>query len=173
MKSIKFYLISWPLVLLLNSCGPEKGDCDVVTAIVDNLVSLTPIQSQFSVGDTLTISCAIPNQNNFFISNTNILMATGNNRMIYTLVEQSELIGNQQLILRKGDLDGPYYVAVYNAACDCYEFEAALILSEIKSYSIFLGNDFDIRDSSCDGFTIDSSFPWVNRPNLLEFEVVP
>lgn len=173
MKYIKFHLLWWPMILLLNSCGPDKGDCDVTPAIVDNLVSLTPIQSQFRVGDTLTISCAIPNQNNFFINNINILMATGNNRMIYTLVEGSELIGVQQLILRKGDLDGSFFVAVYNSECDCYEFEADLILSEIKSYSIFLGNDFDIRDSSCDGFTIDSSFPWINQPNLLEFDVIP
>ena len=74
--------------------------------------------------------------------------------------------------MRKGILDGGFFVAVYDAACDCYEFEADLVLSEVGSYNTSTVNTFDFLNN-CDGFSLETTFPWVNQPNVLEFEVVP
>ncbi len=173
MKYIKFYLLWWPIILLLNSCGPDKGDCDVTPAIVDNLVSLTPIQSQFQVGDILTISCNIPAQNTFVGNSVNIFQATGDGSALWSLGNGSALIRNQQLIIRKGSVEVNNLVAIYSSACDCYEFDADLILTDPGVYNFRFNNQFYFIDSGCDGYAIETTFPWINFPNVLEFEVVP
>lgn len=156
----------------LMSCGPSLKDCDVLSGFEEGLVVVTPIQPIFRQGDTLTISCNIPAQNGYFLRNRNIFDEIGDAQATWTFVNGREIIRNQQLIVRKGFLDGPFFIAVYDAACDCYEFEADLVLSEVGSYNTSTVNTFDFLNN-CDGFSLETTFPWVNQPNLLEFEVVP
>jgi hypothetical protein len=77
------------------------------------------------------------------------------------------------VIIRKGDSDGNYFVAIYNETCDCYEFEADIILSQIKSYDVNLSFAFNFIGEDCDRFFLETSVPWINFPNQIEFEVVP
>lgn len=174
MKYLKIYYAFWALILLLNSCGPSQKDCDVSPASIENLITITPIQSQFRVNDTLTIACTIPAQNTYFSDfNLNIFRETGDTRAVWIMVNNSQLLRNQELITRKGFFDAGFFIMVYSEICDCYEFEADLILSEIATYNVSTSNSIDFRDAGCDGYVINSSFPWINSPNLLEFEVVP
>lgn len=103
MKYLKIYYAFWALILLLNSCGPSQKDCDVSPASIENLITITPIQSQFRVNDTLTIACTIPAQNTYFSDfNLNIFRETGDTRAVWIMVNNSQLLRNQELITRKG-----------------------------------------------------------------------
>lgn len=125
------------------------------------------------MNDTLTISCNIPSRKHFYGDERDIFSETSNSRARWSFRSGSELIGDQELIVRKGELDGPFFVDVYDPICDCYEFEADLILSEVDTYNIFIGNVFDFIGENCDRFFIESNFPWINEAGILEFEVEP
>jgi hypothetical protein len=64
-------------------------------------------------------------------------------------------------------------VAIYDPICDCYEFEADLVLSDAKVYNVILTNLFDVKDDGCDLYSVETSAPWINFPNQIEFELVP
>jgi|GEM_PF-6988043 len=170
---VKPFVCTFTLFSVL-SCVPSLKDCDVAIATVENLISITPVQSQFQVGDILTIACTIPAQNTYFGGfDQNIFNLTGDTTALWSYGSGSLIIGDQQLIVRKGAIAAPNFLAIYNPACDCYEFEADLILSEIGTYGESISSTITIRKADCDGFRIEPSFPWTNFPNRLEFEVVP
>lgn len=175
MKRLKRILLLLATCVLIVSCFPGEPDCEGGSEIVENLISITPIQSRFRVNDTLTLACTVPAQNTYFGDfDLNIFRETGNAQAVWTLINGSQLLRNQELITRKGFFDAGFFIAVYDAACDCYEFEADLVLNEFGSYTVSTSNNIFFNDlSGCDDYFIETTFPWVNQPNLLEFEVVP
>lgn len=173
MKNLKLCIILLSFCSVFSNCDPKCPNPDSSSTFVENLVSITPIRSQFQVNDTLTLICTIPSQNIYFGNfETNIFRETAVDRALWRFSDVNTLLANQQLIVRKGFQDGPFFLALYNASCDCYEFEADLILSEIGSYSFSTSHNLQMLND-CGGYLIDTTFPWVNQPNVLEFEVVP
>ncbi|MFT5926163.1 MAG: hypothetical protein ACI9WL_000906 [Rubritalea sp.] len=173
MKKISTYFSIFSLFFLINSCFPGDPDCGGCSTLVENLVRITPIQSQFQVNDTLNITAVLPSQNNCSGTDLNIFALTSNTRAEFIFGDGFRLIGDQELIIRKGERDGNNFVAIYDPICDCYEFEADLVLSDAKVYNVILTNLFDVKDDGCDLYSVETSAPWINFPNQIEFELVP
>lgn len=172
MKKLVVFLI---VAIMIYGCIPFGDEnCNNATKRVDVfLVSVTPIQSHFQVNDTLTIVATVPAQNDFYGFDRNLFEETGDTSATFIFANSSEVIGDQELIIRKGGKNGLLFEAFYNPSCDCYEFEADLVLSHPAVYSTIITNEFDFIGEGCDQLFLESTFPWVNQPNLLEFEVVP
>jgi hypothetical protein len=131
------------------------------------------MHNQFQVNDTLRLSCRIPLTNNYYGFSSNFLETTSNPRALFLLGEGSALIGDQELIIRKGERDGNNFVAIYDPICDCYEFEADLVLSDVNDYNVILSNLINVKGDGCDLYSVETSAPWINFPNQIEFELVP
>jgi hypothetical protein len=89
MKKLFIYLLIICCFILFTKCTRDGVDCNDGRIFVENLASLTPIQSQFQVNDTLRLSCRIPLTNNYYGFSSNFLETTSNPRALFLLGEGS------------------------------------------------------------------------------------
>ncbi len=67
--------------LLLNGCNPSiigEEDCDDIgrTAVVENLITITPLKPIYQQGEEIIYSLVIPSQNNYFGNPVDIFQQT-------------------------------------------------------------------------------------------------
>lgn len=125
-------------VLLLYGC-PEENDCDDLGRIsrVDNLIRLTPVQTQYRQGDVITLSVEIPAINEYFGSTVNLLEQTGNSNARLSLSTTELQIGNELMFISGyQEREINWFGLRFNNNTGMYELEIQIKLNRIGMYDI-------------------------------------
>lgn len=164
------------LVTVLLLCGcPDENDCDDlgIIAYITDLVKISPIQSQYSEGDLITITASIPASNAYFGSEANILNATGDNFGRLYITAGNLFDGNDVIYLR-GFEDGNFnwFAMPYDPITASYEVKIQLRLNRIGTYNINPFNNIEFIGNGCNRYFIETTFEWIPQTEII-FEVIP
>jgi hypothetical protein len=182
MKKQIYFISVLILLFLSNTCIPSDPDCEIAIDRIENIPNVNsvadfePIQNQYQVGDTLGIIVNIPSQVEIGGFTYDMFGSTGDQGAALSFGRLPNLLGNQNFTVVKGEsIDGvSRFNAIYNSDCDCYEFEGFVVLTETGTtfFDVF-DVQMDLRDSNCDGFSLEQDILWINGSRTIEFEVIP
>lgn len=183
---MKTFLKNAMVVMLIavsaSSCFPGDPNCSIQIDRIDNIPNVTsiaeftPLQNEYQVGDTLRIIVNIPSQVEISGFMYDMYGSTGDATANVSLGNLDLLIGDQEFVITKGNRieNNARFRAFYSINCDCYEFEGFIVLTETGMTFIDLFDIIiDIRDSDCDGFSLEQDILWVNGSREIEYEVLP
>jgi hypothetical protein len=161
-------------ILLLYGC-PGNDDCDDIRSIarVDNLIKLTPVQTQYRQGDVITLYVQIPAINDYFGSTTNLLEQTGNSNAKLSL-STAELQNGNELMFISGyqEREINWFGLRFNNNTGRYELEIQIKLNRIGMYDIPTLDTIFFKGENCNRFLIDTNIEWTTFGQVT-FEVVP
>ena len=139
-KIIKF-LGLFLLLTTLTGCPGGDEDCFDYgsTTRVDNLITITPLQTTYNQGDIIVIKSEIPVINNYFGEQLNLFEKT--NDFEARLVTTSKyLFTDNEVTYIKGSIeayDGGWSKVIYNSVTGNYEIEIQVKLNKVGFYSFY------------------------------------
>lgn len=152
-------------------CGGSGGD-----VIVDDLVTVTPLQTSYQQGDSITIRTNIPNINNYFGLELNMIAATYDPLGSMTFGSIQVLTDQNEVIIEKG-LQGDafnHFELPYNPETGNFELELRVKLNRVGAYSFHTGNSevfFLKGNDPCNTYTIGTNFQGRDENNIFSFTV--
>lgn len=161
---------------LTLTCCRGDWDCNYYTLATEeeNLLSLTPIQSNYNQGDVVTLKGIIPSVNNYFVGQEVNLFGQTNDYSALLILQFNELfIGNELTFISGSQGEHKNWFEVpYNPNTGNYEFEVKVKLNKAGHY--FLSNSgevyFQESNVECIGYVINTTVSWIpNSP--IEFDV--
>ena len=165
------------LILLLTTLTGCPGDEDCSdfgsSTRVDNLITLTPVQTTYNQGDIITLKSEIPASNYYFGDFLNLFDKTNDYNAL--LVTSSNLFIDNQLLFIKGTQGSEtnWFNASYNPENGIYELEIQITLNRLGNYSFITNDSFYFQGSSqCNRYRLDTNI--VNNepgPGVIEFTV--
>lgn len=175
LKKIYFYSFLILLLLLCTACPGEEDCFDLgTTSRVNDLILLTPKQTEYSQGDEVTLSLSIPANNSYFGNEINLFHETGDNSALLALGFNQLFIGNQLNILIGTDGNSEnmnWYYAVYNENNETYELEIEIYLNRVGEYSFLTDDSLVFDGGQCNIFRLDTNVLWEDI-GIIEFTVV-
>lgn len=172
------------ILLLLCACpSTENQDCDDAgsQALVDNLITITPLKSIYQQGEEITVKCTIPSENNYFGGvTTNIFDETQDNEGIITfsMYSQNDLFTNNSIDYIKGASQNGnigFFVIPYFESSKNYEFEIKISLNRVGNYkipAITNTKKIDFQGSPyCNRFQIATGIQGYSNNGDIEFTV--
>ncbi|WP_396192023.1 hypothetical protein [Flavobacterium sp.] len=175
-KFIKFTGL-FLLLTTLTGCPGSNEDCFDYgsTARVDDLVSITPFQSTYNIGDTITYKVIIPSSNTFFGAPINLFEITNDNN---ARIHINPIIFNDnQVTYLKGSVEayeGGWSNVSYNNENGNYELEINIKLLKGGLYSFLSGEYLIFQGSSeCNRYRLDTNIEgWdIDNDGRIEFIV--
>lgn len=163
------------LLTTLTGCPGGDDDCfDYGASVrIDNLITISPLQSTYNQGDIITFKTGIPAQNNYFGEPINLFEKT--NDLSATLVTRySELFVGNNIIFVKGS-QGNYpnwFEVTYNSLLNIYELEVKITLTKAGNYILNTNDSFEFQGSTkCNRYFIDTNIEGWNSEGKIEFNV--
>ncbi len=172
------------LAFCLTGCPGGEDDCYTKDreATENGLVLLSPINAQYTAGETITLNLTVPAANNFFESMpVNLFEETGNNQAEAKLVMLSDktLFAENHIEYIKGTFKAGElntFLMNYNTANQQYELEMKIRLDRTGNYEIPNGNAIDIitfkGSASCNRYFLYTNFSG-GTDDKISFTVVP
>lgn len=161
------------LLATLTGCPGEEDCFDMgSTAKVDNLITISPLQTTYNQGDTITFKTTIPAQNNYFGEPLNLFEKT--NDFEPKLTTSSDLFFNNQLNFIKGRQGNEinWFNILYNPNDGKYELEIKITLNKVGNYSFITNDSFEFQGSTkCNRYRLDTNIEGSNSEGKIEFTV--
>ncbi len=164
------------LFLLLTTLTGCPGDEDCFdygsTARANDLVSITPFQTMYNVGDVITYKINIPATNNYFGEQLNVFEKTNDlNARIY--INPIIFLDNEITYL-KGSIEaygGGWSNVLYNGNGN-YELEIKIKLLKSGLYLFNSGEYLEFQGSTkCNRYRLDTNIEGCNSEGKIEFTV--
>ena len=170
-----FISLSMSLLFLLTACPGEEDCFDLgSTTRVNDLILLTPKQTEYSQGDEVTLSLSIPATNSYFGNEINLFQETGDDSALLIL-GFNQLFLDNHLSFINGDEGNSesnnWYIAYYNQDSQKYELEIEISLDRVGQYSFYSDSFIDFDGGGCNKFSINTNVLW-EGVDLIEFTVV-
>jgi hypothetical protein len=167
----KYFLLI--IIFLIVGCPSDEADCDDFAnyAVVNDLISLEPVQDIYNQGDILTLKLVVSSNNNFYNRPVNFFEETGdrNGRLILTV--NNNLEGNV-LSFITGFADGPWFGMPYNEDNGVYELEVEITLNKIGVYEWRTEDTFVVDGGGCNRYDLETNI-LRDTFGFFTFEVVP
>ncbi|VVV01856.1 hypothetical protein FVB9532_03150 [Mesonia oceanica] len=161
------------LCFLCMACpGEENCDDRGASALVDGLISLSPEQEVYEVGDELTLSLNLPSSNTYLGDEVDFYMETQDKSPLLVFHFEELFSENEVLINKgkKGDSSNRYYM-VYNQEIGIYELIINITLEKNRSYAFLAdASIYVIGREDCNRYRLDTSIVWQGIP-WVEFRV--
>jgi len=166
------------LSYLLNSCNPSifgEEDCNDIgrTAVVENLITITPLKTTYQQGEEIIYSLIIPSQNNYFGNPVDIYQQTNLAEGWY-LGSSLALFNENILTYIKGsnkDVSKGWFNVRYNPQNQLYELEIKVKLNRVGNYQIITSDNIDFLGTPrCNRYSIRTKIMG-NVNNLINFTV--
>lgn len=175
-KTIKFLGLFLLLTTLTGCPGGDQGDCFDYgsSARVDNLITLTPLQSVYNQGDIITIKTEIPAANTYFGEPLNLFDQT-NDYQARLVTTSKYLFPDNQVTYVKGSIEayeGGWSNVSYNNTTGNYELEIIIQLNKVGNYSFSTDDSFEFQGTSnCNRYRLDTNIAGRNSEGKIEFTV--
>lgn len=174
--AIKHLKITILLLLsaVLTGC-PGEEDCDDLqaTASVPGLLTITPLQQNYNIGDEIIFKTTVPSSNSFFGNQINLIEATNDHSATLILTHDDLYLGNE-IIFIKGSQDpgAPNWFNInYNSNSGNYELEIKIKLNRAGNYDMITSEYIEFQgEERCNRYRIDSSIEG-NEENIIAFTV--
>lgn len=170
------YFFNFLLMFLLTSCPGSDDDCfdQASVAEVPNLITLSPEDNLYAIGDILNFKLIIPATNLYFGSELSIYGTTADESARLVLNFNQLFIDNQLTFIKGSPTDtSNWFDMVYNIENDSYELEINIRLNRLGSYSFTGGGSAEVQgNASCARYRIDTNVIWNYINGKIEFTVV-
>ncbi|MCF6296097.1 MAG: hypothetical protein L3J25_10470 [Flavobacteriaceae bacterium] len=173
LKRLKQTLCLLLLTTVLACPGDEDCfDLDRITQVAD-LILLTPEQTEYSQGYTLTLKVDLPATNSYFGDEFSLFEATSTMEAKLTLAFNQLFIDNTLTFVkgRQGEASNWFYL-LYNPDNDTYELEVTITLNRADEYSLATLDYIIVKGADdCNRYRIDTNVLWAGDA-LVEFTVI-
>jgi len=167
------------VLLTLWACPFEKKIKNAIPFNIPDLISVTPLDTVYHVGDRIVYTAVIPSRIDSL--DIDIYEDTG---VTSTLIIGSEIYrfdGNvievsKGYTRRLGDENTLSAFVIYNPTDKVYEFQARITFTQPGEYRIFLSGIniiFDNKKSEYNAYQIKTSIQNSGSEDMWEFRVVP
>lgn len=148
------------LLATLTGC-PGEEDCYDYGAIarVDDLITLSPLQTVYNQGDVVTFKAIIPSTNAYFGEELNLFEKTDDFDARLQASYSNLFLGNNLFFISGSQGEHPNWFNVdYNPNNDNYELEIKITLNKTGNYAINT-NDYILfqGDSKCNRYRLDTN----------------
>ena len=176
LKNIYFLLFLSPYLLAIQ-CFDEE--CNTLENWELNtyapLISISPLQESFDVGDTITLRVTVPNSNEYFGEMINLLESTGDETGLVQLISwegKADFFLDNNVVFRKGSQGNnpTSFVAPYNSETGNYEFEAEITLNRTGNYTMLADGSVEFGTSDCPEYLLNMKYIGVESQSI-EFVV--
>jgi len=176
MKKSLFLLLLSPYLLAIQC--PDQ-ECALIENWEQNsfvqLLDITPIQSSYNAGDTITLTASIPATNQYFGEEVNLLEASGDETGLMQLITyegRGDLFQENQVTIKKGAQGRfPFWFDMqYNAQTSNYELKVDIILKRTGSYTMLADGYIEFGSSDCPDYRLNFIFAGI-EDQFLEFTV--
>ena len=173
---IKLIAISFAS-LLLNGCNPSiigEEDCDDIgrIAVVENLITITPLKTTYQQGEEVIFKLDVPSQNSYFGNPVDIYQQT--NLATGWLITNSLLFDNNILVFTKGSRKegaSNWFNLNYNLQNQMYELEIKVKLNRVGNYQIITADAIDFLGTPrCNRYSIRTKIMG-HVDNVINFTV--
>jgi len=164
------------LILLTTLTGcPGDEDCFDIgsTSRVDDLISLTPLQTNYNHGDIITFKITVPNTNHFFGEQINLFEKT-NDYEAFLLTSYSNLFKDNQLTFIFGNqgTEPNWFNVPLNFETNNYVLEVKIKLNKTGTYTIHTDDYILFQGSSeCNRYLLDTNIAGRDSEGKIEFTV--
>ncbi len=176
MKRIIFLLFICPYLLAIQC--PDQ-ECALIENWEQNsfvpLLNISPIQSTYKAGDTITMRASIPATNEFFGESVNLLEASGDETGLLQLIAvegQGDLFSENSVIVNKGSQGRfpVWFEMDFNSETGNYELDVDITLNRTGAYTMVTDGYVDFGSSDCPDYRLNFLFAGVEG-QFLEFSV--
>lgn len=161
------------LCFLCMACPGEENCYDMgASALVDGLITLSPEQEVYGVGDELTLSLSLFSNNTYLGDEVDFYMET-QDKLPLLVFHFEELFSENEVLInkgKKGDSSNRYNM-VYNQEIGIYELIINITLEKNRSYAFLAdASIYVIGREDCHRYRLDTSIVWQGIP-WVEFRV--
>lgn len=158
------------LFFLLTACPGEEDCFDMgSTTRVNDLIQLTPEQTEYNQGDLVTLNLTIPATNSYFGNELNLFQETGDDLARLRLGSFDLFTDNELNFIIGSQADYRFYMP-YNSDNDTYELTLEITLNKVGYYSFVTDETIEIIGNGCDRYIIDTNILWQGDA-IIEFTV--
>ncbi len=158
------------LFLLLTACPGEEDCFDMGSTIrVNDLIQLTPEQTEYNQGDVVTLSLTIPATNSYFGNELNLFQETADDLARLRLGSFDLFTDNELNFIIGSQADNRFYMP-YNSDNDTYKLILEITLNKVGNYSFVTDETIEIIGNGCDKYIIDTNIVWQGDA-IIEFTV--
>ncbi len=140
---------------------------------VTRLMEFSQLQDVYNQGDILTLTAAVPSENDFFGRVVDINSESNDDTALLVLSDDNIFLENN-LDFKTGQQGrfANWFLLPFNAATGMYELEVDVELQRTGAYSHFNGGGFEFGPSDCPDFILNSLFVGVDG-QFVTFTVNP
>lgn len=161
------------LCFLCIAC-PGEENCDDMgaSALVDGLITLSPEQEVYEVGDELILSLNLPSSNTYLGNEIDFYGDTRDKSpLLYFYFEELFKDNEVNVIIGKRGKYNNWYYMDYDDQTGIYKLEVKIILEKVTAYAFHSGASLNIiGKENCNRYFLDTSIVWQGIP-WVEFTV--
>lgn len=163
------------LLTTLTSCPWGAEDCFDIgrTARVNNLISISPLQTVYNQGDFITFKSTVPATNDYFGEQLNLLEKTNDFEALLLLGFDQLFTGNELTFIKGSQSSNSnWFNVLYNPDNSNYELEVKIKLNKIGNYNFFTDDSFEFKGASeCIIYRLDTNVEGMNSDEKIVFTV--
>lgn len=139
------------------------------------LITISPLQPSYTVGDRITLSVTVPASNDYFGESIDLIDETGDEMGLLQLISvegKGDLFQGNQVTVKKGGQGRfpVWFEMAFKAETGNYELEAEITLNRTGSYTQLAEGYVDFGPSDCPDFKLNLLYAGVDE-QFLEFSV--
>ena len=143
------------ILLTLMAC-PSLDPCVASggpTVTRPNLITIHPLQDNYSIGDEIIISISLASEQSFPNETIDIYQKTHIENEKLQNVELHKIIEHNTFTILEGNYENYTPILYYYSSENEYRFKIKVVLNELNSYSIYADEDIFFKDPNDDCVT--------------------